>query len=498
MKALGEHISVASSSRLILYLAGAFVLIHGLLLAAGIRFDTAPLNRSWQFLDPELLRGELLKSCYYLHSQPPLFNMFLGGVLKVSSGEGTPVFHAVYVAAGLLLYLAVFFLQVRLGVRRPVALILSTLFIASPAFVAYEHWLFYTFPVAVVLASSAWLLIRFLDSGANWAVFTFFALILLLCGARSMFHLSYFVAVALWLLVAVREKRRIVLLAALVPLVLLVSVYTKNLVLFGEFTTSTWTGMNVWGTTGRNVPSEERRRLVHQGVISELSLMDRYSPLAEYPERYTNVSGFEDIAALRQVKKSTGHHNLNHLAYVAISRQYLRDSLYVTRHYPKAILVGFSRAWFQYFKSSSDAAFASGTRHRLAFLSNLYDYAFYGKLPLNLSRVAKLPIYDRKVRHYAYLFLLVGLPLVFVHGLRLALHGGRDTECLTRSQRMLLLYLCFNIAYVAFIGNAVEMGENNRFRFVTDPLYIVLLGLAIEHLLARRPRRSGMRGSRNC
>ena len=37
-----------------------------------------------QYLDPLLLKSDLLKSLFYLHSQPPIFNLFLGIVLKLS------------------------------------------------------------------------------------------------------------------------------------------------------------------------------------------------------------------------------------------------------------------------------------------------------------------------------------------------------------------------------------------------------------------------------
>lgn len=53
-------------------------------------------------------------------------------------------------------------------------------------------------------------------------------------------------------------------------------------------------------------------------------------------------------------------------------------------------------------------------------------------------------------------------------------------------------YLCFNIAYVGLIASLFEIGENNRIRFSTDPLSIVLLGVAIQgalRVLRRKDRR---------
>ena len=50
----------------------------------GGSFISTPLSFAYQYLDPVLLKSDLLRSLLYLHSQPPLFNLFLGTVLKVS------------------------------------------------------------------------------------------------------------------------------------------------------------------------------------------------------------------------------------------------------------------------------------------------------------------------------------------------------------------------------------------------------------------------------
>ena len=49
----------------------------------GVRFSAAPLDYYIQFLDPELLRHDLLRSLFYMRDQPPGFNGFLGLVLKL-------------------------------------------------------------------------------------------------------------------------------------------------------------------------------------------------------------------------------------------------------------------------------------------------------------------------------------------------------------------------------------------------------------------------------
>jgi len=91
--------------------------------------------------------------------------------------------------------------------------------------------------------------------------------------------------------------------------------------------------------------------------------------------------------------------------------------------------------------------------------------------------VPGLPLNEGDARH-AYLFLLIGLPMLVGFGLRAVWRGEP-------ARRTVIAYLCFAIMYVAFTGNLLEVGENNRFRFMTDPLYVVLLGLLLQAVASR-------------
>jgi len=41
---------------------------------------------------------------------------------------------------------------------------------------------------------------------------------------------------------------------------------------------------------------------------------------------------------------------------------------------------------------------------------------------------------------------------------------------------------------VALVGNLLELGENNRFRFETDPLSLCLLGLLLDRSVIKHLR----------
>ena len=46
--------------------------------AFGVRFNPNSINCMPQIIDPKLLSSRLLESLFYLHSQPPLFNLTVG------------------------------------------------------------------------------------------------------------------------------------------------------------------------------------------------------------------------------------------------------------------------------------------------------------------------------------------------------------------------------------------------------------------------------------
>ena len=68
----------------------------------GVRFDFQPLYFYLQIIDPRLLKTDLIRSIVYLHSQPPLFNLFLGIVLKLFANSFAFIFYVSYLLLGLI------------------------------------------------------------------------------------------------------------------------------------------------------------------------------------------------------------------------------------------------------------------------------------------------------------------------------------------------------------------------------------------------------------
>jgi hypothetical protein len=79
--------------------------------ALGIRFASETFGTLYQYLDPAILRGDLARGLYYLHAQPPLFNLELGVVLKLFPESFPRAFSILMGASALALLLAMAWLM---------------------------------------------------------------------------------------------------------------------------------------------------------------------------------------------------------------------------------------------------------------------------------------------------------------------------------------------------------------------------------------------------
>ena len=458
-----------------------FVASRALYAWAGLRFNDWPLGVYWQYLDPFLLKRKLGESLWNLHGQPPLFNLYLGTAL--ATGHETAVFVVTFLAAGLVAYASVFLVMRRLGVRAWLAFALATWLATAPAFVAYENWLFYSLPVAALLALAAVWFDRALATGRTRDGFLFLAILTVICGSRSLYHLAYLLGAVALLALGWRQGRR-ALIAAAVPVLLVVSLYAKNKVRFGHFAASTWTGMSLGHLTIDPLPRTEAERLVAAGTLSPASARPAFSRARVYQGAYFDPPPATRVRALYWEEKTTGAPNYNHAAYIRISEDLLHDSLWVLRHRPGVYLASVREAWSIYFRGPGELRFLGAENiDAIRPAGDFYDAVFFLRRP-GPGGDADANVPPR------YWGLIVGLPAVFVVGLAAALGRGPG-RALDRRQRLLVALLCFNIAFVAVVGNLLELGENNRFRFETDPLSVCLLGLALESAITFVRRRAG-------
>ncbi|UCG61786.1 MAG: hypothetical protein JSV52_00405 [Candidatus Zixiibacteriota bacterium] len=462
-------------------LAAIFILSRIIYYLLGIRFDIEPLTYYWQYIDPELLRTDLLQSVFYLHSQPPLFNLFIGTVLKLFAGNEVMAFHLAYLLMGLILNLSLYILMIRLGLGNRLSLVLVGLFLISPACILYENFLFYSYPVATLLCLLALVLHSYLQFGKIRSLIIFSVLMLCLVLTRSLFHLVWLTAVFLILVYFRKAQWRSITITGALCVAVCLSLYVKNAYSFGTFSASSWFGMNFNRLTTQKLPYNERFRLVEEGKLSRFSLVDPFQPLEIYQRRIDfSLAPKTGHAVLDETLKSSGAPNLNNSTYLDISRQYARDAWYVLTHYPGTYVKSLLESSQIYCMPSSSYYFLEKNRRHISRLDKAYNLMLFGQFDYEEK------VTERKTFFHTGLFLWLGYIFAIIYGFVLIRKSisGRDA---TAANTVTLLFIWFNLVYITVVGNAFELGENNRFRFLTEPMFLVCLGLAIKNIFNIEP-----------
>jgi hypothetical protein len=475
----------------------------------GIRFSVDPLSYYIQYLDVPLLRADLLRSLYYLRDQPPGFNLFLGIVLKLFPEHYGQAFGLIYFGCGLALTATTYLLMVRLGVAARWAALVTGIFMCSPITMLYENWLFYTYPLAALISTSALFLHRYLTGRRFADAFLFCALIGTIVLSRGIFHPLWMLLLFAVLVALERGHRRTVLWAALLPSLLVAAMAIKNYAVFG-----TWiTGRALQQWTLAAMSSQRLPQSLRDRLIAEKKL----TPAANIPY-IAGVSAFRGIippwkptgiTLLDRERKVGGWVNLNHAAYVDISKLYEHDAHYALRHYPETFVTAVGENIERYVLPSDQSDPFTARRNvnarALDHVNRLYNFVFAGQL---------VP------RGQAWLHWL-GMPLLLLfagalvgRGLR---HGrllaGAASQGLSKKARqpssqvtvapktadraasdageragaLTILYCLYCMVTVSAVTILFSYGDHNRYRYKVSAFYCVFLALFGQWAL-RRPR----------
>jgi hypothetical protein len=226
--------------------------------------------------------------------------------------------------------------------------------------------------------------------------------------------------------------------------------------------------------------------LYGSGTISAVSQVPPFSD----PDKYLGVvpkPRQTSVAALDQEVKPSGVPNFNSRLYVDVSRQYGRDAFAIVKAHPSTYLRGLAESYFLYFLPASAYLFLDNNTARikgLASFASILSGRFVYRFDRSLRRT-------RPERYYLQGFLNTGWFLILAYAFVLAFG---PVVLFRRSSPFVpsasLPFIWYNVAWVTFVASALEVGENNRFRFVTDPLVCAFLAAVAVAWLRRRSGRA--------
>jgi hypothetical protein len=472
-------------------LSVAFIVSRIVFAAVGVRIDMSALTgpyEFWQFLPIPLLKHHLLQSIWYLHSQPPIFNLLTGLLLKLPQGAQQPVAQLAFAALGLVLVIAVFLILIELGVPSWPAAIIAALVMLDPAIVLYENWFFYAYPTAVTMTVGTLCCIRFLRTmRLAWGL-GFFWCVTIVVLMNSSFQIEWLLVPVAVIFLAFRPRWRTILVASL-PCLLVVGLYTKNEIQFGTFSTSSWIGMNLAPSTTFAAPRPLIKKLIAEGTLTPLAAVTQFGPVSDYVPKYVRVP-HTGTPALDDRRSSGGRvPNFNNLAYVQVSALYLHNDLAFIKAEPMRYAIIVSRAVRMSFVPADQFYFLEGPgsdRSKITTWANLYDHAVLWQPSVDTFAGTATELgYPPGFTDVAWGTILVYLVTAF--GVPIACWRRRRD----RPYVVTMGFLWFSTLWLFVVTNLVELGENNRLRFELGPLPVFAAAAVVVELLRRRNPRPG-------
>lgn len=453
--------------------AGGWLVVYVVVWATGQRFDASYLDYGWQIVPWDTLSSRPLQSVWYLHIQPPLWNLTLGGAAKVSPFPDAFTLQVVLAAFGAAgaAAAAVIARRGRLGTAAAVAVALVAT--ANPdvlrnAFEPRYETVTSTLLLAVVVALARFAAQPTWRRGPLWVAAGGTAVVL----TRSLYHPLWLalLLVAAFVLARRHLDRRQVLAAVALPLLLIGGWMAKNQALYGRATLSSWFGMNLQRAVIPPLDRDELVRMYEEGDVSEIAMIGPFGAYELYAEAMPPCVPEHRDPSVDTATRTTDDYspNFNYECYLPVFDQAGDDAWAVIREHPGTFLEG--RLW----SARTIWAVDSGptTAHSASWLMRTLDDVY------SVVRVD----YRGEINERGFgspIFGNIAAPADFAVS-QILLYAGVGIAGLWQLVRFrrraddawaaVLVTTAYIAAFTFIVGITGELGEQARFRTMTDPL----------------------------
>ena len=479
---------MVSRGRDVWLIVGLFVAVRLLVLAAGQRFDADNLTTWMQIADVALLRDDLARTLWFLHSQPPLFNLIVGLAVKAGPAAFPWLMEIGYAAVTLGGILALHALVRDLTGRPRLAVAVAIGMCVAPSVLLYAQKLYYDGLVPWMLCIALWGLHGGLRRGSFARLLGGFAMLAAVVLLRSMIHPILFVAVTAAYAGLARGRHRRVMAAALLPAAAIGALMAKNLLLFGMAGFSSWAPLNLDHTTVDRLPPPLRARMIADGRLSPLSVIDGLSPPDAYLRLLPPIAPTGE-PSLDAVRKSTGDYNWNHIVYTRLGDARTKDAIAALKADPASFAKVLATSAYHFHRPASEF---KGLERNLAVIAP-WDRAWNavvglqpvawagGSLDTARPRSALLQIsYTKLLASLGFAAEGVMVALALLAALRT--RRWPDPRLATEAAIVMIG------GFVFVVSSSFDVWENNRASFDVAPIMLLGALLALLRLQRRRAR----------
>lgn len=443
-----------------------FILSRLIALFMGLHLNMQALVSYWQYLDIDTLRNHLLAGVWYDHAQPPVFNLLLGCVLKIGGIHYPVIFSFIFKLISLANALVLFAIIKKISTVRFLPIVVALAYILSPATLVFECELFYTTFISFLLLIAVFSLIGLTENDCWRNVLGFFCPLTLICLTRSVYHLVWLSAAIILILFYFRKKEVFhkLVVVSLAATIITGSWYLKNKIIFGKLTASTWIGMNI------------ARNVFHDNEVRDSNRIEAYPPFSRVgvyrkfldPDFEKPFVGLNDRDLLQEMKNDS-FINETEVSYIPVSDMYERASMLYIRSHPAAYMKNVFQSSVLYFTPATLYSLAVEQADKIKYYDILYSFNLThfadGKqerrILLTISAIPKMMLY----------FFVIFVVIRYSYR--------------SRSFTPWNLFILLTIVWVFGISSLLEHYENMRFRFETEPLFLILAAQVFSTIYSR-------------
>lgn len=437
----------------------AFIVSRLIIHFLGLRFQYDAIYDYWQYLDIRTLKHNLLAGVWYDHTQPPVFNLFLGFILKIAPDAAPWIFAAIFKLVSLLNAFLLLRLLQRITAHRWLPLILSLLYLLSPGTMVFENELFYTSLITLLFLISISCLLDFAKKISWPSAIGFFLPLTVICLTRSMYHAGFLLLIAIIILYRHRKQNGMnrLVVTAVLSLLITGGWYMKNYFIFGQFSASSWLGMNM------------ARNIFHDNEVKDSSRIESippFSPISDYKRFITGnleeqYAGLNDIDLLQEMKNDS-FRNEKHINFLEVSALYQKAGFRHIKEQPLPFLKNIIQSAVTFFAPATRYTLMEEQAQKIKYYDAVYSF--------NLSQFAK----GKQQRRIALTLSALPQLLLFVFTFWILVRDWWKR----RRIDVHTLYIGLVLLYAFGISSVVEHYENMRFRFELTPLFLLLLAQA--------------------
>lgn len=471
--------------------AAAWFAVYVLACLTGQRFNTDYLNYGWQLIPWDVLSTDPLRSVFYLHIQPPLWNLFLGTTAWMSPFSDRVTLQVLMALIGFAVAWLAAVLGRRLGLSRRVAVIVALIATLHPEVLKGAFEPTYELATAALLLA---VLIAVSDltrkENVRRSLVILASAVTVTALTRSLYHPAWalvIVVFGLWLM-----RRRInwkaSVLVLSIPVIFMGGWMAKNEVMFGHTTMSSWFGMNLQRAVIPVLPKDDLDEMYAKGQISDIAMI---GPFGKY-ELYENV--FEDCVptrshrSLAEPMRTTDQWspNFNYECFLPLYDQAGKDAIAVIKEHPEAWLEG--RLWSLRTTIAVSPIPSESKSEVMTGLDRVFSIArldFGGVLS---TKGWGTPIYGQLEAHADFGLMLIPMYLTIGWiGLWQILQRLRRKQLSAAST--IYVVGSFTVAFTVIVGAIAELGEQSRFRTMIDPIVTVMFLALVIPVVQRWYRR---------